>query len=142
MSLRGNICTSIVGGMLWAAGALTNAKAADIVGVGAMSCEAWAEQNELDQSFALAKSAWLAGYLSSYSVHRADIYMQDAEVRDKWVTDYCLKYMTDNVWTAANRLVDELNRLASVVQPSYSQKPPGGEPGGSTIHPNSHHQAY
>ena len=100
----------IVGGMLWAAVALAGAKAADIVGVGAQSCETWIETQGSDRSI---QSAWLAGYLSSYRFHNGDIYMPDADARDKWVSNYCLKHPIDNVWTAANRLIDELSRRAS-----------------------------
>ena len=94
------IRTIMVGASLWAAVGLTDAKAAELVGHGTASCALWTKDQQ-DRYFAIINSAWLAGYLSSYSIYigHDGIRLPDAAAREKWVNNYCLKtrlirYMT------------------------------------------------
>jgi hypothetical protein len=72
------------------------------------------DRGSRDRYSAIIVSAWLAGYLSSYSVYigHGEIHLPDRAARDKWMSNYCLKNPLDTVSDAANRLIDELNRRA------------------------------
>jgi hypothetical protein len=89
------------------------AEARVVVGHGAGSCGRWTE-DQRDEYFALLDEAWVAGYLSSYN-RRADaeINLPDPGGIRGWITQYCQNHPLDGIYTAAEELVDELNRRAS-----------------------------
>ncbi|WMT74556.1 hypothetical protein [Bradyrhizobium sp. Ash2021] len=92
---------------------ITTAQARDVIGGGSRSCGSWLE-NQRDEYFSLYDQAWVAGYLSSYSLHASDqIQLPDAAAVRGWITKYCRNHPLDEIYKAADELVNELNHRAS-----------------------------
>jgi hypothetical protein len=96
-------------GLLLAAISFVNAQAAQVVGHGSFSCGNWtADHRHLDVA-AVTDNAWLAGYLSAYSVYEGDkLDLPDQDARDEWVSNYCRKHPLDLISQAADQLIIEL----------------------------------
>ena len=103
----------MVGVALWAAISITGAQAGTVIGNGTGSCGQWTKDQQ-DDFFALIDEAWLAGFLSSYSVYNNDkIDLPDAGAKKAWVSNYCLSHPLDPIYTASDQLIIELQRRAS-----------------------------
>lgn len=100
---------------LWAAISVTAAQTATVIGTGTRSCGEWTDDQR--HGVLLPDEAWLAGYLSGYSVYSIDginvTKGLDPGARDGWVSNYCLNHPLDPIWMAADQLIVELKRQAS-----------------------------
>jgi hypothetical protein len=108
--------TIIIGVALWAAIPVTGAQAAMILGNGSISCGEWTKERQKHRAVTVSDEAWLAGYLSGYSVYDGgDVINKDLDrgARAAWVSNYCLNHPLDSISIAADELILELKRRAS-----------------------------
>jgi hypothetical protein len=62
----------------------------------------------------LTDDAWLAGYLSAYSLCSGDeMDLPDQGARNSWVSNYCRNHSLDLIYTAADQLIVELIKRKS-----------------------------
>lgn len=91
------------------------AKAASIIGAGALSCGNWTADYETRDVGLWVDAAWLAGYLSAYTAYHpaGDVTKNlDPAARDAWVTNYCQAHPLDFIFQAADALIAELRARA------------------------------
>jgi hypothetical protein len=109
----GEMKTIVTGVALWTAILVSGAQAGTIIGEGTISCAKWTE-DQRNPDYALMNGAWLAGYLSNYSIYTNDaIDLPDPAARNGWVSTYCRTHPLDKLWEAADELILELKRRAS-----------------------------
>jgi hypothetical protein len=94
--------------------AVPKTEAADVIGNGAASCGEWTSNHRQTDSMSLTDEAWLAGYLSAYSINVAnDIDLPDQGARNSWVSNYCRNHPLDMIYMAADQLIDALLKRQS-----------------------------
>jgi hypothetical protein len=101
------ICVVLLAAVSVVAAPAGRAQARDVIGHGGFSCGQWTE-HQRDQFFALIDGAWLAGYLSAYSMYGDQVDLPDQPARNSWVSNYCRNHPLDPIYTAADHLIIEL----------------------------------
>lgn len=90
------------------------ANALDVVGAWTASCGRWTK-HQGDEFPALIDGAWLAGYLSAFSIYSGDeVDLPDVGARNSWVSDYCRNHPHDRIYVAADELILELVKRRSL----------------------------
>ena len=90
------------------------AQAAQTIAQGTLSCGEWTAEHLRDDYGARIQNAWVAGYLSAYSMYADDqeIDLPDPAGRNGWVSNYCRNNPLDKIDKAADQLILELRRRA------------------------------
>ena len=94
-------------------GAIARAHAADVIGNGAFPCGEWMENHRQADVVSLTDDAWLAGYLSAYSINIVSLDLPDQGARIGWVSNYCRNHPLDMIYMAADQLIDALYQRQS-----------------------------
>jgi hypothetical protein len=97
---------------MWVAISVTGVRAADVVGTGARSCGDWKADHQHEDAVSVSDDAWVAGYLSGYSIWSADDApkLPDLGARSTWMNNYCRSHPLDHILEAVNQLIFELQR--------------------------------
>ncbi len=92
----------------------TDAQAGDIIGNGSFSCGNWTSNHQETDAMSLTDDAWLAGYLTAYSLYTDDeMHLPDQGARNNWVSNYCRNHPLDLITMAAHQLILELIKRQS-----------------------------
>ena len=84
-----------------------------IIGEGSNTCGLWVNERRADSTRVTPSAAWILGYITAASFHRAPGTPNfargiDGSAVDLWVDNYCATHPLETIQSAAEELVNEL----------------------------------
>jgi hypothetical protein len=98
----------------FAGGSVAMGEVASVIAFDDATCGAWTAEHRLNSRKSAQYEAWTFGYLSGWSVTTTvagnPLAKTDSAGIIKWINNYCVAHPLDKLITAADHLIDELQK--------------------------------